>query len=135
MKETRERKYYGCKHCGSWSTVALRTCVGDSRDGIRSDYQCKACGGVYGTAAHGFVTIDERDWMEETGEDMPKPDKERQLAMRILTLLEEEFNFRFKSRELKAVEAITPLIKAHHGKLLEQNKSNSERLESIRRIA
>jgi hypothetical protein len=137
MKQTaqRERKYYGCKHCGSWCVVTLSSCIGDRRDGIRSDYQCRACGGVYGSAAHGHVFIDADDWYEETGEKMPKPDKERKLAMEILIVLEEQFNFRFRSRELKAVEAIAPLIKVHHENLLKTNESARDRLEQIGRLA
>ncbi len=131
----RERKYYGCKHCGSWCIVSLSSCIGDHRDGIRNDWQCKACGGVYGSAAHGHVFIDAREWEDETGEKMPKPDKERKLAMQILIALEEQFNFRFRSKELKVVEAITPLIKVHHENLLKTNESARERLEQIRKIA
>jgi hypothetical protein len=66
---------------------------------------------------------------------MPRVDKERKLAMRILIALEEQFNFRFRSKELKVVEAITPLIKAHHENLLKANQSARERLEEIKRLA
>ena len=135
MTRKRERKYYGCKHCGSWCIKALSSCIGDSRDGIRSDYQCEACGGVYGSAAHGHVFIDAAEWREETGEPMPKPDPERVLAMRILITLEEGFNFRFLSRELEAVATITPLIKTHREKLIEAKTAAQERLAQIRKIA
>lgn len=134
VKAKRERRYYGCKHCGSWCVVPLKTCIGDSRDGIRSDYACKACGGVYGSAAHGHKFINERDWMDETGERMPRPNKERKLAMQILIALEEQFNFRFRSKELKVVEAITPLIKSHYDELLKGRRSADEQLEAIRRL-
>lgn len=135
QRKQRERKYYGCKHCGSWCVVSLKTCIGDSRDGIREDYNCKVCGGVYGSAAHGRVFIDERDWEDATGEKMPKPNRERTLAMQILITLEEQFNFRFRSKELEVVEAITPLIETHHASLLKRNRSASERLEKIRQLA
>lgn len=134
-RQDKERKYYACKHCGSWCVKQLGTCVGDSRDGIRPDYQCGACGGVYGTAAHGYVFITESEWLEETGEQMPRPNTERVLAMQILVALEEEYNFRFRSKELKVLESIVPFIEKHHQGLLAFKHSASERLKAIRKLA
>lgn len=133
-KKDRNRKYYGCRHCGSWCVTALKSCIGD-REGIRSDYKCSVCGGVYGTAAHGYVSIDERDWEDETGESMPKPNKERVLAMKILVVLEEQFGFRFRSKELKVVEAVTPLIVEHHRSLLKRHAVAHEKLKKIGSLA
>jgi hypothetical protein len=134
-KAEKERQYYGCKHCGSWCIVSLSSCIGDSRDGIRNDYQCKTCGGVYGSAAHGHVFIDASEWMDATGEEMPRPNQERKLAMQILIALEEQHGFRFKSKELKVLESIVPLIEEHHQKLLACKQNAVARLKQIRRIA
>lgn len=131
----KERKYYGCKHCGSWCIKSLNTCIGDSRDGIRSDYKCNVCGGVYGSAAHGHVFISESEWYEYAGEKMPKVNKERKLAMEILIALEKNYDIDVKSSELEMVEIITPLIQEHHKNLLKTKNIALDRLERIREIA
>lgn len=131
MAKPMERKYYGCIHCKSLAVKRLSTCSGDP-EGIREDSECLVCGGVFGCCKSSFTTIHESEW--EGDEPMPRPNRNKIDAMQILIALEEQFNFRFRSREVAAAQVVTDLIKEQRGAMLRRNQSLTTRLEEVRKV-
>lgn len=66
---------------------------------------------------------------------MPRPNRNAVFAMQLLIALEEQFNFRFRSKEVQATKCVTALIDAHHVTLLKRNKELTDRLDAVKLAA
>lgn len=123
------RKYYGCLHCKSLALKRLSTTSGDP-EGIREDYECLVCGGVFGCCKSHFTEVHESEW--EGDWPMPRPNRNKVFAMQLLVALEEQYGFRFRSKEIEVAETVSTLIETHHASLLKRNQALQERLEAVR---
>lgn len=122
------RKYYGCLHCKSLALKRLTSCFGDP-EGIRSDSECLVCGGVFGCCKSSSTKISADEW--EGDGPMPRPDREKVAAMRLLIVLEEKFGFHFRAREVEAANEMAGLIKSHSAMLLTSLQVMQEKLDAV----